>query len=63
MLVKNVSGADLDLRVPGLEAFVEAGATIDVPEFQPDGESPIIYSPDIWQPVKAPSKSSGKDAS
>lgn len=50
--VKNISGGDLDVRVPGFEQFVAADEVVDVPDVQPDGESPIVWPPDKWQPVK-----------
>jgi hypothetical protein len=48
---KNISGGPLDLRVPGLERFVEDGEIIDIPDFQPDGESPIVVPLNRWEPV------------
>jgi hypothetical protein len=49
--VKNVSGQTVRCEwVPG--GYVDDGATVDVPEEQPDG-SPLIWHPDIWEPVKA----------
>ena len=47
--VKNVSGGPLD--VPILGRVVEADEITEVPDFQPDGESPIIWPPDKWKPV------------
>lgn len=47
--VRNVSGGDLD--VPLLDRVVADGETVDVPDFQADGESPIVWPPDKWQPV------------
>ena len=59
--VKNVSGGPLD--VPLLDRVVEDGETVDVPDVQADGESPIVWPPDKWGPVpdKA-AKSAGKAA-
>ena len=54
---KNISGGALDVRVPGFECYAEAGDVIDIPDFQPDGTSPIIVPPDKWEPVKATKKS------
>ena len=48
---KNISGGPLDLRVPGFERVVEDGETVDIPDFQPDGESPIVVPPGRWEPV------------
>src|SRR5262245_22382052 len=48
---KNVSGGPLELRVPGLDAYVEDGGIVDIPEFQPDGVSPIIVPENRWEPV------------
>ena len=50
--VKNISGGPLD--VPLLDRVVEDGETVDVPDVQADGESPIVWPPDKWQPVGAP---------
>ena len=55
--VKNISGGPLD--VPLLDRVVDDGETLEVPDVQPDGVSPIVWPPDKWQPVK-PSKSAGK---
>ena len=49
---KNISGGPLDLSVPGLECRVEDGEVVDIPAFQPDGESPIVVPENRWQPVK-----------
>jgi len=57
---KNVSGGPLDLSVPGLECRVEDGDTVDIPAFQPDGESPIVVPGDKWQLVKETKASAGK---
>ena len=48
--VKNISGGPLD--VPVLGRVVEDGEITEVPDFQPDGESPIIWPPNRWEPVK-----------
>ena len=47
--VRNVSGGPLD--VPLLDRVVDDGETVDVPDVQADGESPIVWPPDKWQPV------------
>jgi hypothetical protein len=51
---RNISGGELDLRVPGLELIVAADEVVDIPDFQPDGESPIIVPGDKWEPVADP---------
>jgi len=59
--VKNISGGPLD--VPLLDRIVEADEVVDVPDVQGDGESPIIWPGDKWQPVadkKAAKDTSGK---
>ena len=60
--VKNISGGPLD--VPLLDRTVGDGETVDVPDVQADGESPIVWPPDKWQPVadKA-AKAAAKDGS
>ena len=60
--VKNISGGPLD--VPLLDRVVEDGETVDVPDVQADGESPIVWPGDKWEPVtsKAAAKSAGKAA-
>ncbi len=58
--VKNVSGGPLD--VPLLDRVVEADETVDVPDVQADGESPIVWPPDKWQPVAAPKVTAEKPA-
>jgi hypothetical protein len=58
--VKNISGGPLD--VPLLDRVVWADETVDVPDVQADGESPIVWPEDKWQPVKA-AKSAAKDGS
>ena len=47
--VKNISGGPLD--VPLLDRQVEGGEVVDVPDFQPDGVSAIIWPGDKWEPV------------
>jgi hypothetical protein len=47
--VRNISGGPLD--VPLLGRVVEADEVAGVPDFQPDGVSPIIWPPDKWEPV------------
>ena len=55
--VKNISGGPLD--VPLLDRVVEDGEVVDVPDVQADGESPIVWPDNRWQPV-TDKKSSGK---
>ena len=50
--VKNISGGPLD--VPLLGRSVEADEIADVPDFQGDGTSPIVWPPDKWEPVTDP---------
>jgi len=50
----NISGGAVDLVVPGFEAHVEDGETVDIPDFQPDGVSPIIVPLNRWKPVAEP---------
>lgn len=57
--VKNISGGPLD--VPILGRVVEADETVGVPDFQPDGTSPIVWPPDKWEPVADKKASSKKD--
>ena len=57
--MKNISGGRLD--VPLLDRVVEDGETVEVPDTQADGESPIVWPGDKWQPAQA-AKSSGKAA-
>jgi hypothetical protein len=47
--VRNISGGPLD--VPVLGRVVEDGEIAAVPDFQPDGVSPIVWPPDKWEPV------------
>jgi hypothetical protein len=47
-LVKNISGGPLD--VPILGRVVEDGEVVEVPDFQPDGVSPIVWPPNRWEP-------------
>jgi hypothetical protein len=56
--VKNVSGGPLD--VPLLDRVVEAGEVVDVPDVQADGESPIIWPPNRWEPVTEPKASTAQ---
>jgi len=48
-LVKNISGGPLD--VPLLGRIVEDGETVEVPDVQDDGESPLVWPPNRWEPV------------
>ena len=50
--VRNISGGPLD--VPLLDRLVDADETVDVPDFQADGESPIVWPPDKWEAVAEP---------
>lgn len=50
--VRNISGGPLD--VPLLDRVVEDGETVDVPDFQADGESPVIWPANRWEPVAEP---------
>ena len=50
--VKNISGGPLD--VPLLDRVVEADETVEVPDVQADGESPIEWPPGKWEPVAPP---------
>jgi hypothetical protein len=52
--VKNKTEAQQHLIVPGLEAMVEPGETVVAPDFQLDGESPLIYNDVIWELVPEP---------
>jgi len=56
--VKNISGGPLD--VPLLDRVVEDGETVDVPDVQADGESPVVWPENRWQPVKD-KKTAAKD--
>jgi hypothetical protein len=68
--VKNVSGQVVRCEwVPG--GYVDADAVVDVPERQPDtvdsdGKTvqgdPLIWHPDIWEPVKASKAKAAADA-
>ena len=59
--VKNISGGALD--VPLLDRVVEADEIVEVPDVQADGESPIVWPANRWEPVTAkPAKSAGKAA-
>ena len=50
--VRNISGGPLD--VPILGRVVEADEVTGVPDFQPDGESPIVWPPDKWEYAEGP---------
>ncbi len=53
--VRNVSGGPLD--VPVLGRVVEAGEIAEVPDFQPDGTSPLLWHPPKWETIPdAPAK-------
>ncbi len=57
---RNKSGGPLD--VPLLDRVVEDGETVEVPDFQADGESPIIWPGDKWEDVAAPKVAAEKPA-
>jgi hypothetical protein len=60
--VKNVSGGGLEVRAPGFERWVDDGEIVEVPDTQPDGESPLEWNPRQWQPVTAKeAKAAAKD--
>ena len=48
--VKNISGGPLD--VPLLDRVVEDGETVEVPDFQADGQSPVVWPANRWEPVE-----------
>lgn len=50
--VRNISGGPLD--VPLLDRIVEADEVVEVPDVQADGESPIIWPANRWEPVAEP---------
>ena len=50
--VRNISGGPLD--VPLLDRVVEADEVVDVPDYQADGESPIAWPENRWEPVPEP---------
>jgi hypothetical protein len=58
--VKNISGGPLD--VPLLDRVVEADETVEVPDVQADGVSPIVWPPNRWEPVAPPKVSAEKPA-
>jgi hypothetical protein len=60
---KNISGGSLDLVVPGLQCYVDDGEIVDIPDFQPDGVSPIEVPLNRWEPVTdKPAKASAAKA-
>ena len=59
-LRKNISGGPLD--VPLLDRRVEDGETVEVPDVQADGVSPIVWPPDKWQAVTPPKVAAEKPA-
>ena len=59
--VRNISGGALD--VPLLDRVVEADEVVDVPDFQADGESPIVWPSNRWQPVTDKKAAKADDAS
>lgn len=52
LVKKNISGGPLD--VPVLGRVVEADEVTAVPDFQPDGVSPIVWPPDKWASADGP---------
>jgi hypothetical protein len=49
---RNISGGELAAGWPGAtQATVAADEVVDIPDFQTDGESPIVVPPDKWEPV------------
>ena len=58
-LVTNISGGPLD--VPVLGRVVEDGELVEVPDFQPDGTSPLVWPPDKWEPDGAPPPAADDD--
>jgi hypothetical protein len=50
--VRNISGGSLD--VPLLDRTVEADEVVEVPDFQADGTSPVVWPPNRWEPVAEP---------
>jgi hypothetical protein len=64
---RNISGGELALGWPGaMQATAADGEVVDIPDFQPDGESPIVVPGDKWEPVAeskvAPEKASKSKA-
>lgn len=59
-LVKNISGGPLD--VPLLDRVVEDGETVEVPDYQADGVSPIVWPANRWEPVAPPKVAAEKPA-
>jgi hypothetical protein len=52
---RNISGGDLDISIPGVEQnMVADGDVIEIPEFQPDGVSPIAVPLNRWELVPEP---------
>jgi len=52
---RNISGGELDISIPGVEQNTVAdGEVIEIPEFQPDGESRIDVPLNRWEPVADP---------
>ena len=59
-LRKNISGGPLD--VPLLDRVVEADETVEVPDVQADGESPIVWPANRCEPVAPPKAAAAKPA-
>lgn len=58
-LRKNISGGQL--IVPLLDRAVEAGETVEVPDVQADGESPIVWPENRWELVTPPKTKTAKE--
>jgi hypothetical protein len=59
-LKKNISGGELD--VPLLGRIVADGETVEVPDFQADGESLVVWPSNRWEPVAEPKTTAEKTA-
>ena len=59
-LKKNISGGPLD--VPLLDRVVEDGETVEVPDVQGDGESPIVWPSNRWEDAAPPKAKADKVA-
>lgn len=56
---KNISGGELD--VPFAPAgFVQADEIVELPDVQADGESPIVWPPNRWEPAADPNAKPAK---
>ena len=59
-LKKNISGGALDVPLAG---WVEADETVELPDFQADGVSPIVWPPDKWGDAAVPKAAKADSAS